>query len=429
MAAVQGPAQAGARGDRPQGQQRARHSAGDSVRTAAVRPGLDRGRGRLGRFGIGQVVAWQVAAASVLLGLAAGDWWRWVGMAPTGVIVVLTLTPVRGRWLYQWIAMRWRFWWRVPRTVDDPQADPRLAPLRELLPDLDVLTTEGRAGGQLGIVQDGQAWVALVAVNSDDELLPVPAAPVRLPVRNLADVLTVDDIALSAVQLLVHTVPAPSGLLAGRIGSATSYQQLSAGKVPAAQLAWVALRLDPALCQDAVTARGGGIDGVHRALRRCVARTVEVLESAGVRSRGMDAEEVRSALAASAGVAPRRNPSDTRHTGEAWRSWSCDGVVHCTYWLRGWPADPSRGMPALLDRLVSLPVLFDTLSLTLMPRGGDGVRFQAMIRISCVSAESAGEVGSTLRKAMSTIGFRAVRMDGEQGPAAVATMPMGGGVR
>lgn len=428
MAAVRGPAQTGVRGNGPSRQQ-ARHSAAEAPRVAAVRPDLDRGRGRVGRFGTGQVVAWQVGAASVLFGLSEGGLWRWVGAAPAGVIVVLTLTPVRGRWLYQWIAMRWRFWWRVPRQVSDPQVDPRLVPLRELLPELDVLATEGRGGEQLGIVADGQAWVALVAVNGDDDLLPGPAAPTRLPVRNLVDVLSVDDIRLAAVQVLLHTVPAPSGLLAGRIGSATSYQQLSAGQVPAAQLVWVALRLDPALCPEAVAARGGGLDGVHRALRRCVARTVEVLESDGIRSRGLDAEEVRSALAASAGVAPGRTSTEARHTGEDWRTWTCDGVVHSTYWLRGWPADPSRGMPALLERLVSLPVLFTTLSLTLMPRTGDRVRFQAMTRISCVSADAARQVGGTLHKAMSTAGFRVARMDGEQALAAVATMPVGGGVR
>ncbi|HEX5495463.1 MAG TPA: type VII secretion protein EccE, partial [Mycobacteriales bacterium] len=395
----------------------------------APRPGLDRGRGQLGRFGIGQVVGWQVAAASVLLGLSAGGWWRWVGLGPAGAIVLLTLIPVRGRWLHQWIAMRWRFWWRVPRPVTDPRADPRLVPLRELLPDLAVLAAEGRSGEQLGIVQDGRAWVALVAVNSDDDLLPGPEAPPRLPVRSLLDVLSVDDIRLAAVQVLLHTVPAPSGLLAGPIGSARSYQELSAGRVPAAQLVWVALRLDPVLCPDAVAARGGGPDGVHRALRRCVARTVEVLEAAGIRSRGLDAEEVRSALAASAGVAPRRTSPDARHTGEQWGGWTCDGVVHNTYWLRRWPADPSRGMPELLAALVALPVLFTTLSLTLMPRDDDRVRFQAMARISCVSADSARQAGSTLHRAMSAIGFRAVRMDGEQAPAAVATMPFGGGAR
>ncbi|HEY9473862.1 MAG TPA: type VII secretion protein EccE, partial [Mycobacteriales bacterium] len=391
----------------------------------------DRGRGRLGRVTTGQLVAWQVAAALALLGLSTDRWWHWVGVGLAGVIVVLTLTPVGGRWLHQMIAMRWRFWWRVPRQVVDPQVDPRLAPLRELLPDLDVLAAEGRGGEQLGIVSDGQSWVALVAVyGDDDELLPRQAATPRLPVRDLADVLSVDDIRLAGVQVLLHTVPAPSGLLAGRIGTATSYQQLSAGLVPAAQLVWVALRLDPALCPDAVAARGGGQDGVHRALRRCVARTTEVLESAGIRSRGLAAEEVRAALATSAGVAPRRAPAtDTRHTGEDWRGWTCDGVVHNTFWLRGWPADVSRGIAALTERLVNLPVLFTTLSLTLMPGSGDRVRFQAMVRISAVSAEAARQVGSALHKAMSALGFRVERMDGEQAPAALATMPIGGAAR
>lgn len=431
MSAVRDPARAGGRQPGPQ-QPRARHSAGGGQRSAPTRPArpvLDRGRGRFGPFGIGQLVAWQVGAACVLFGLASDGWTHWVGAGPAVVIVLLTLTRAGNRWLYQWLAVRWRFWWRVPRPVTDPQVDPRLLPLRELLPELDVLTTEGRGGERLGVVQDGHAWVALVEVGGDDDLLPGQANPVSLPVRNLADVLSVDDIRLAAVQVLVHTVPAPSGLLTGTVGSAVSYQQLSSGRVPAGQLVWVALRLDPALCPDAVTARGGGLDGVHRALRRCVARTVEVLESAGITCRGLDAEEVRSVLATSAGVASRRTPPGTRHTGEQWRMWTCDGVVHGTYWLRGWPSDPSRGVPALLDQLVSLPALFTTLSVALLPRDGDRIRFQTMVRISCVSADAVRQVGAAVRRSAAELGFRVSAMDGEQAPAALATLPIGGGVR
>lgn len=424
MAAVQDPT----RPERGSSQPRqVRHTRSAPV---PVRPTVDRGRGRIGPVTTGQVVAWQVAAAGVLWGLSTRYWWRWVGVGLAGVVVVLTLTPVGGRWLYQVIAMRWRFWWRVPRAVVDPEVDPRLVPLRELVPDLDVVAAEGRGGEQLGLVTDGQAWTALVEVHGDDDLLPRQSATPRLPVGALADVLAVDDIRLAAVQVLLHTVPAPSGLLAERIGTTTSYQQLSAGLVPATQLVWIALRLDPALCPDAVAARGGGQEGVHRALRRCVARTTEILESAGVPSRGLAAEEVRNALATSAGVAPRRaSAAEARHTGEDWRGWTCDGVVHNTYWLRGWPADVPRGMATLTERLVGLPALFTTLSLSLLPGSGDRVRFQAMVRLSTVSADAARQVGAALREAMSGAGFRVARMDGEQGPAALATMPIGGGPR
>lgn len=390
---------------------------------------VDRGRGWLGGFGVGQVVALQVAAAIVLLGLVGGGWLVWAAVGPAALLVLLTLVPVHGRWFYQWMALRLRFLWRVPKPVIDPDVDPRLVPLRELLPELDVLAAEGRGGEQLGIVQDGQAWVAVVGVHADDDLLlSTRPAGVRLPVRSLADVLAVDDVRLAAVQVLMHTVPAPSGLLGGRLGTATSYEQLSAWKVPAAQLVWVALRLDPTLCPDAVAARGGGLDGIYRALRRCVARTVEVLDAAGVRARGLDAEEVRAALALSAGVSPRNAPPGTRHTGEQWRLWTCDGTVHVTYWLRGWPADPARGVPVLLERLVGLPTLFTTLSLTLMSKNDEQIRFRAMVRLSSVSTDAAAHAARALHEATSSAGFRAVRLDGEQAPAVFATMPLGGGV-
>lgn len=432
MANVQGPAtRGGPTGNQPGPRHGGANAPSRAGRAALrpVRPVLDRGRRQLGRLSLGQVVALQAAAAFALMGIVGESWKLPLGVGAAALVAVPTVLPTSDGWLYQWCLMRLRFWLRVPKPVVDPSADQRLIPLRELLPELDVTTTEGRGGEEFGIVRDGQAWIALVGVTGDDVVLPAAGATTpRLPIRSLAEVLSVDDVRLAAVQVVLHTLPAPSGLLADRIGTSTSYQQLTSRQVPATQLAWIALRLDPALCPEAVTARGGGIDGVYRALRRCIARTVEVLDAAGVSARGLDGEEVRAALAASAGVSPRRAEPGTRHTGEEWRRWTCDGVAHTTYWLRGWPADPAAGMAALLERLPGLPTLFTTLSLTLLPRNDDRVRFQGMVRVSCASADAIGKAGSALSGAASAAGFRATRLDGEQAPAAFATMPLGGGV-
>lgn len=423
MAAVQNPP----RGGPAPGQSQPRPPA---PRTPSVRPVVDRGRGRFAAgVTIGQVVAWQVAAAAALVGLVREDWLRFVGFGVAAAVAVPALLPVGRRWCYQWFAVQMRFWWRVPSAQDDTSADPRLLPLRELLPDLDVAATQGRFGEQFGIVQDGQAWVAVVEVQRADGLLPPPrqSAPPRLPLRQISDVLAVDDVRLAAVQVVVHTVPAPSGLLPGRVNAASSYQQLTGGQVPASQVVWIALRLDPGRCPDAIAARGGGEAGIHRALRRCIARAVEVLESAGITARGLDADEVRSALSLSAGVAPRQAPTGARHTGEEWRRWSCDGINHVTYWLGRWPPDPARGLSAVVDRLGAVPALFTTASLTFCERNLDRVQFRGMIRVSGTSAEAVERASSGFESLASAAGFRPVRLDGEQAPAALATMPLGGG--
>lgn len=345
----------------------------------SARPSLAYRRGRRGRFSAAHIVAWQVAAVAVVAGLVSDDWSRYVGVGAGALIVVFTLVPVGHRWLYQWCLARMRFWWRIPRTVTDPHVEPRLVPLREVLPDIEVIAIEGRGGQRIGIVYDGVAWTAVVGVHTDDDILPTGEPAPALPIRSLADVLAVDDIRLAAVRVLAHTMPAPSGLLGGQ-GPALSYNQLASFRVPAGQLAWVALRLDPQLCPDAIIARGGGIDGVGRALRRCIARTVEVLSSAGIRAAALDEEELRANLALSAGVAARSRRPGTRHTLERWHTWSCDGVAHVTYWLGHWPDQPTA-LAAVAERLTAVPTLFATLALTLLPDPDRRVRFHALARL------------------------------------------------
>src|SRR5215475_7518978 len=200
-------------------------------------PQLERSAGRLLGVSVAQIVCWEVAAAAVLASVVRRDW----TMVPAGLLAVavgaLTLVRRRGRWLYEIVAVRLRLRSRRRWQPARPEVDLRLAALAELRPELSVSDVEQRAGRRLGFCNDGTAWVGLVAVQAGDD--------------ELAAALVVDDIELAAVQLLCHIAPAPSGTLPGTSPVASSYQQVKAGRTPASQQVWVALRLDPARCPEA----------------------------------------------------------------------------------------------------------------------------------------------------------------------------------
>ncbi|WP_231406111.1 type VII secretion protein EccE [Streptomyces clavuligerus] len=177
-----------------------------------------------------------------------------------------------------------------------------LAPLRELLPELEVHRAEGRGRGRLGAVHDGRAWVCLIAVER--------GAGRRLPLRGLGGLLRLDGVALESVQLLVHGVTAPGGADAASGLCATAYRQLNTEPLPLLRQTWVALRLGGAPGPGDLASRGCDEPGALRALRRAASAAVTVLERAGFGARVLDAAEATEALAEAAGLPPcRRGPT------------------------------------------------------------------------------------------------------------------------
>jgi type VII secretion protein EccE len=276
------------------------------------------------------------------------------------------------------------------------------------------------------VAYDGQSWVGVVAVEPAEELVPRAQRTPWLPVPVLAEALTVDDIALAGVQVLRYTAPAPTAMLPARSPAAGSYALLNVWRTPASQHVWVALRLDPALCPDAVQVRGGGQEGGQRAVKRCVARVLELLDSAGVHARALDEESLRSVLALCGGTRPVPAPPGTRRTDESWTQWKGDGTVHVAWWVRSWPA---RGAPmqALVDAVAGVPALAVAVSLALHPVQTEGARFRGFVRLSATTPAAAGTAAAVLERAAGAAGFALYRLDGEQALGMLATLPLGGG--
>lgn len=295
--------------------------------------------------------------------------------------------------------------------------DEYLAPLRELRPELTVVTANGRRDRPIGILHDGESWLALLSVTLDEDVLPSPANVGVLSLRTLTEILVVDDIRLSAVQVVAHATPAP-GLLSDNPAAAASYAQLNAGRVPATRTTWIALRLTPNTCPEAIAARGGGVTGTHRALRRCATRAVELLDIAGLRAHPLGQEEIRIVLAAAAGV--RQSTTDTKRTTEAWCTVNCDGLVHVTFWLRDW--SPRSSLAQLLELCAAIPALFATVSMTAAPEN----HLRTLVRVSAPARSTALAAGSALERLASRHGWRLTPLDGEHALGLLGTIPLGG---
>lgn len=390
-----------------------------------ARPVLESVPGRLAGLSVGQIITWQAALAAIVAAAthpAPGS----IAAGSVGV-VALALTTIRGRgrWLYQTIGLRRRFKSRQRPPQPAPNPDPRLAVVQELLPALDVTGVSMRSGQRLGVIYDGSGWVGIVAIRSDAEVLARPHQAGWLPVRELARALVVDDIALAGLQVLRHATPAPAGVLPAQAPMAASYHTLNRQRIPGSQHVWIAARLDPTLCPEAIEVRGGGVEGVHRAVRRCVARVVELLDGAGVPASPLDEDSARSVLALAAGALPITAPPETRRAAESWSAWRGDGTVHVSWWVRSWPG---RGVPMQLlqEITAAVPSVSCTISLTLHPEQTEGARFRSIVRVSAHTPAAASAAGESLERGCAAAGIGLYRLDGEQALGLVATLPLGG---
>lgn len=156
--------------------------------------------------------------------------------------------------------------------------DPAIAPVVECEPALRTyeFTTEADQRA-IGFVGDGTFLTALVQVDARDEPLRPARGSHMLPLDVLHTALDVEDIHLESVQFVQYTQPAPaSPHLPEQAVAARSYAPLQAqSQTPALQLTWIALKLDPELCSEAIEARGGGMEGAKRSLLRAADQLVE----------------------------------------------------------------------------------------------------------------------------------------------------------
>lgn len=387
-------------------------------------PVLRRQRARFLGLGAGQLITCEIAALAVLFSTAGPRWLLVASGLVAVALFVFALGRRRRRWLYEWLGVYFAFKRRRGRAASGPgptaslPGDQRLALLREISPALEAYEVTARSGERVGVVGDGQGWSMLLSIEPAGG--PVDTSePLPVPLDVLANALDMRGIRLAGVQVVAHTVPP----LPGNLPFVRSYQQLTGRPVPPRRSLWLALRLDPRLCGVAVDERGGGAAGAHRALLTSAARLAVALGTAGVPARLLNVEEALGALAVCMGAVPWQRTQGGPRTGEQWTAWTCDGVEQACFWVRKWPPVDVAGR--LLTQLAEASGVPTAMSLTLTGQDDGTVSFRGMLR----ATGKADELAERLQQIAHAAGAGLDRLDGEHGPAVLATLPLGGGVR
>ncbi|MER7538300.1 type VII secretion protein EccE [Streptomyces sp. NPDC097704] len=408
----------------------------------AVSPRLQARPGHFGSFRLQQLVLIEVAAALLLLAWAVDK----VLLVPAGVVaVVLVLLAVVRRhrrslpeWLGTFLALRARS--RRASSLTVPEGtEPGFAPLVECDPALRTYAYSDRDRRPVGMVGDGTFLTAVLRVESDGTALRPDRAAKPLPVGIVRDVLRVDGIRLESAQIVQHTQPAPAPHLPAQSMAARNYGPLQAQTgSPAVRITWIALKLDPELCPEAVAARGGGMTGAQKCVVRAADQLASRLAGAGFRASVLTEQELTSALATSSCASPMaitqagRGQAQGRRTQETARTWRVDDRRHTTYWVGRWPQLGGRGggagasMPQLVALLTSLPALATTFSLTLSGGDRQEVTVTGHVRITGRSDEELVAARHELERAARGVRTGLVRLDREQVPGVLATLPLGG---
>jgi len=392
-------------------------SDGSSTAGIPARFGTERRAGRLGPLHTGHVVVLEVVAVA-LFGATAADHGRpglWVALTAAGSALVLAAAFGRagGRWWYEGRALRSR-WRRRRRTAA------RGSGLGVLGPGLAVREVVDR-GTRIGVGQDEDGWFAVLALGPGSGVWGEGSGGIRLD--RLAGVLTDAAVPVSSVSVVSQCVPAPNSVLDRQSRAAQSYRQLLHNDlVLADQAVWVTVRLSAADATDAAASRGGGLDGVDRAIAAALGRVGKTLAAADLLPRVLDPGALTDALATSSGLAGGGSPPGA----EEWTAWYAGGIGNVGFWLTRWPTGPVTELFAALTRV---PAALVAIAVTLYPPGADGqLRVGCLVRVAAepkALPKAAGDVVAAARQ----VGARLRRLDGEHGPATYATLPTAAGAR
>ncbi|QNP69846.1 type VII secretion protein EccE [Streptomyces roseirectus] len=386
-----------------------------------------------------RLVLLEIAAAALVVGWAVNT----VALAGAGVLavclVLVAFVRRRGRTLPEWVATAWALRARQRRAASleiPPGTEPGLAPAVECDPTLRTYTYAGRDRRPVGIVGDGTFVTAVLQVEADSTALRVERDRQPLPLRLVYDALEVDGIRLESAQVVLHTQPAPALHLPQQSVAIANYAPLQEQTgAPAVRITWIALKLDPELCPEAVAARGGGLTGAQKCVVRAADQLASRLTGAGFRATLLDEEELTSAIATSAHANPLvtaeagRTETRERRTEESGRGWRCDNRRHTTFWVRRWPAlggNRAPSLPQLIALVTAVPALATTFSLSLTRGERQNASLAGYLRVTGRSDAELVAARRALQGAARHTGMGLVRLDREQVPGMLATMPLGG---
>lgn len=403
---------------------------------------------RLGPLHLQQLVLLELAAAVLLVAAAVDRLMLVPGVVIAGLLVVLALMRRRQRSVSDWagtlLALRARrraaaLPLTAAMALDErgERVDAGFLPVVECAPGLRTYAYLDAKRRSIGMVGDGGFLTALVRLEAAPGALRPAFGARALPLGLMQDALDVDGIALESVQVVQHVQPAPAPHLPEQSVARTSYRPLHEQTgAPALRLTWVALKFDPELCPDAVRERGGGLLGAQRCLLRAADHLASRATGAGFVATVLNEAELISAVATSACVSPaatarasRPDAAPARRTAESSRVWRCDDRLHTTYAVGRWPelGRSAQPLPRLVRLLTSVPAFTTTFSLTLGRSSRRGaVTVGGHVRVTGRSEAELTGARRHLEGAARHARLGLIRLDREQLPGVLATLPLGG---
>lgn len=356
----------------------------------------------------------------LLLVVLAVLWGNPIGWAVAGVLAIIALVlalPMNGRTVWHRLRLRSDFSSRRGNAAVPADIPFDLVPLAQWVPNLGISQTASSQGDDLGVVTDGDAWTAVLALSSDDDLMADSYSEIDLD--SLDGLTRQDDVVFAGVQVVTYSVPCPTEVLLGPDSlAARAYLEIAAVvPPPTIRKTWLCVRLDPRLCLEAVARRGSGTDGIHATLRFGLHRVQTALKRQGIETRALNALEVSEVLALCSGAGPEH--AEPR-SGEQWAAWHCDGMVHTGCPVRTFGPSSSVGYQELLAAVSSAPVLFALTSFTLSPiHGATGA-----LRVAApTEAEAHAALGQVTQKLSGKV--KLSPPGGMQVPTVLGTVPLG----
>ncbi|MGP3972436.1 type VII secretion protein EccE [Streptomyces sp. 8N114] len=403
---------------------------------------------RLGPLQLQQLVLLELAAAVLLVAAAIDRLLLVPAVVVAAALVALAVMRRHQRSVHDWfstlLALRARRRAAAqpltPAMVLDEEGervDAGFLPLVECAPALRTYAYIDKKRRTIGMLGDGTFLTALVRIEAAPSALRPAFGARALPLELMHDALDVDGITLESVQVVQHVQPAPAPHLPEQSVARRSYGPLQEQTgSPALRLTWVALKFDPELCPEAVEARGGGLEGAQRCLVRAADHLASRVTGAGFVATVLNEQELIAAVATSACVSPvatarasRPDAAPARRTAESSRAWRCDDRWHTTYGVGRWPelGRAATPLPRLVALLTSAPTLTTTFSLTLgRSARRSAVTVSGHVRLTGRSDNELAAARRQLERAARSARVGLVRLDREQLPGALATLPLGG---
>ncbi|WP_307868843.1 type VII secretion protein EccE [Micromonospora sp. C95] len=343
----------------------------------------------------GQIVTTQVVAAAIVVVPGRGPLATAATTLVAAVVLTVTWSRVRRRWLHEWLVTGVGFLSR--RRTTGPDDGP--TELLGLVNPNAVIGSVELGDGFAAILDDPDGLMALLEIGDPADLIGDREQSLPSPASLLAA--ETDQGPPVCVQLLLTGTPAPA-LGAGGGVPAVSYRQLTDGQLAGRDRAVLAVRVS--------RARGWPEDALRQALAGAVRRIVRRLRPLTVRPMGE--QPIRRVLAEFA-------HHDGRPVRESWQTVRCGRLLQTTFRLSRWPGGDAA---TLVHRLWQLPATAITVSLH---AGTERPTATALlVRLAAPTPTDLSDAARQLRRTAAADGATLERLDGRQWDGLAATLPV-----